>query len=93
MQVAFAGHGGFEAPQNSRGRMPISMRSLLDVDGDDGDDDGGEDGGEDDDVRPAPPSVGADVPVTYFGASPSQKISATSGAAGSCVEVLCMYAL
>jgi hypothetical protein len=26
---------------------------------------------EDDDVRPAPPSIGADVPVTYFGPPPS----------------------
>jgi hypothetical protein len=25
----------------------------------------------DDDVRPAPPSIGADVPLTYFGPAPS----------------------
>ena len=62
MQVAFPSHGGLEAPHVSNGRIPLSMRSLLDVD-DDGD------AGEDDDVRPAPPSVGADVLVTYFGAS------------------------
>jgi hypothetical protein len=28
--------------------------------------------GPDDDVAPAPPSVGADIPLTYFGPSPSQ---------------------
>jgi hypothetical protein len=28
-------------------------------------------GQEDDDVRPSPPSIGADVPVTYFGPAPS----------------------
>lgn len=28
--------------------------------------------GADDDVAPAPPSIGADVPVTYFGPAPSQ---------------------
>ena len=26
---------------------------------------------EDDDVRPSPPSIGADIPVTYFGPPPS----------------------
>ncbi|MDX1614856.1 MAG: hypothetical protein R3300_11140 [Candidatus Promineifilaceae bacterium] len=31
----------------------------------------GQDGG-DDDVAPAPPSIGADIPLTYFGPSPSQ---------------------
>ncbi len=31
---------------------------------------GGE--GDDDDVEPAPPSIGADVPLTYFGPAPSQ---------------------
>lgn len=30
-----------------------------------------EEGGDDDDVAPAPPSIGADVPVTYFGPAPS----------------------
>ena len=30
-----------------------------------------EEGGADDDVRPAPPSIGADVPLTYFGPAPS----------------------
>ena len=29
-----------------------------------------EEGG-DDDVRPSPPSIGADIPVTYFGPPPS----------------------
>ena len=29
------------------------------------------DGQEDDDVRPSPPSIGADIPVTYFGPPPS----------------------
>lgn len=31
-----------------------------------------EDGGVDDDFRPAPPSVGADIPLSYFGPTPSQ---------------------
>ena len=31
-----------------------------------------ETGGADNDVAPAPPSIGADVPVTYFGPAPSQ---------------------
>jgi hypothetical protein len=30
------------------------------------------DGGVDDDVQPAPPSIGADVPLTYFGPPPSE---------------------
>ena len=31
-----------------------------------------EEGGADDDVAPAPPSIGADIPLTYFGPAPSQ---------------------
>ena len=31
-----------------------------------------DDGALDDDFRPAPPSVGADIPLTYFGPTPSQ---------------------
>ncbi len=31
-----------------------------------------EEGGNDDDVAPAPPSIGADIPLTYFGPAPSQ---------------------
>ena len=31
-----------------------------------------EEGGADDDVAPAPPSIGADIPLTYFGPAPSE---------------------
>ena len=31
-----------------------------------------EEGGADDDVAPAPASIGADIPLTYFGPAPSQ---------------------
>jgi hypothetical protein len=37
-----------------------------------GTEDPGDDGGLDDDFRPAPPSVGADIPLSYFGPAPSQ---------------------